>query len=152
MKSFLYQSSIINQDGDVLLDTLCSTERKKYWYDAQRVHGISQRDVQGYPTFSQILPQVLEILSSVDFVIAYNISFERNYVESYIKRTNPIDLVNYKIKWATDKDPMVMYKKHIGSRRWVKLEDAVRSYGYNFNAHDSLEDVKATLFLYNQLK
>ena len=144
--------SIINQDGDVLLNTLCSTERKRYWYDAQRVHGISPRDVQGYPTFSQTLPQVLEILSSADFVIAYNINFERNYVESYIKRTNPIDLVNYKINWATDKDPMVMYKKYIGSRRWVKLEDAVRSYGYNFNAHDSLEDVKATLFLYNQLK
>ena len=144
--------SIIDQDGDVLLNTLCSTERKRYWYDAQRVHGISPRDVQGYPTFSQILPQVLEILSSADFVIAYNINFERNYVESYIKRTNPIDLVHYQINWATDKDPMHMYANHIGSRRWIKLEDAVRNYGYNFNAHDSLEDVKATLFLYNQLK
>ena len=144
--------SIINQDGEVVLDTLCNTERKRNWYEAQRVHGISPKDVQGYPTFAQILPEVLEILSSVDFVIAYNINFERNYVESYIKRTNPINLVKYHINWATDKDPMVMYKKYIGSRRWVKLEDAVRSFGYTFNAHDSLEDVKATLFLYNQLK
>lgn len=144
--------SIINQDGEVVLDTLCNTERKRNWYEAQRVHGISPRDVQGYPTFAQILPHVLEILSSVDFVIAYNINFERNYVESYLKRTNPINLVKYQINWATDKDPMVMYKKYIGSRRWVKLEDAVRSFGYTFNAHDSLEDVKATLFLYNQLK
>lgn len=144
--------SIINQDGEVILDTLCSTERKKSWYQAQRVHGISPRDVQGYPTFAQILPKVLEFLSSVDFVIAYNINFERNYVESYIKRTNPSNLVKYHINWAMDKDPMVMYKKYIGSRRWVKLEDAVNSFGYTFNAHDSLEDVKATLFLYNQLK
>lgn len=144
--------SIINQDGEVLLNTLCSTEHKKYWYGAQRVHGISPQDVQGYPAFSQILPQVLQILSSVDFVIAYNIIFERSFVESYIKRINPMYLVNYRINWAIDKDPMHMYAKHIGSRRWVKLEDAVKSYGYNFNAHDSLEDVKATLFLYNQLK
>ena len=144
--------SIINQDGEVLLHTLCNTERKKSWYGAQRVHRISPREVQGYPTFSQILPKVLEILSSADFAIAYNIVFEKNFVESYIKRTNPIDLVNYCINWAMDKDPMHMYANHIGSRRWVKLEDAARSYGYNFNAHDSLEDVKATLFLYNQLK
>ena len=144
--------SIINQDGEVLLHTLCNTERKKYWYGAQRIHGISPQDVQGCPTFSQILPKVLEILSSVDFAIAYNIVFEKNFVESYIKRTNLMDLVNYRINWAMDKDPMHMYSKHIGSRRWVKLEDAARSYGYNFNAHDSLEDVKATLFLYNQLK
>ncbi len=144
--------SIINQDGKVLLNTLCNTERKKYWYNAQRVHGISPQDVQGYPTFAQILQQVLKILSSVDFVIAYNIVFERNFVESYIKRTNSRNLVNYKINWAMHKDPMHMYAESIGSRRWTKLEEAAKSYGYKFNAHDSLEDVKATLFLYNQLK
>ena len=144
--------SIINQDGEVLLNTLCNTERKKSWSNAQRVHGISPQDVQGYPTFSQILPQVLEILSSADFAIAYNIIFEYNFVKSYIKCTNPMYSVNYQINWAMHKDPMHMYANHIGSRRWVKLEDAVTSYGYNFNAHDSLEDVKATLFLYTQLK
>ena len=144
--------SIINQDGEVLLNTLCNTERKKSWYYAQRIHGISPRDVQGKPTFSQILPQVLEILSSVDFVIAYNIIFEYNFVKSYIKRTNPIYSVNYQINWAMHKDPMHMYAEYIGSRKWFKLSEAAKSFGYNFNPHDSLEDVKATLFLYNKLK
>lgn len=144
--------SIINQDGEVLLNTLCNTERKKSWSNAQRVHGISPQDVQGYPTFPQILPQVLEILSSVDFVIAYNIVFEYRFVKSYIQITNPQYFSDYDINWAMHKDPMDMYVKHVGSRKWVKLEDAARSYGYNFNSHDSLEDVKATLFLYNKLK
>ena len=144
--------SIINQDGEVLLHTLCNTERKKSWYGAQRIHGISPQDVQGKPTFAQILPQVLEILSSVDFVIAYNIIFEYNFVKSYIKRTNPIYSVNYQINWAMHKDPMHMYAEYIGSRKWIKLYEAAKSFGYIFNSHDSLEDVKATLFLYNQLK
>ena len=144
--------SIIDQDGRVLMNTFCNTERKKYWYGAQRVHGISPQAVQGYPTFRQILPQVLQILSSVDFVIAYNIIFERNFVESYIKRTNPMYLVNYRINWAMDKDPMHMYANYVGSRRWIKLSEAAKSLGYDFNPHNSLEDVKATLFLYNQLK
>ena len=144
--------SIIDQDGRVLMNTFCNTERKKYWYGAQRVHGISPQAVQGYPTFRQILPQVLQILSSVDFVIAYNIIFERNFVESYIKRTNPMYLVNYRINWAMDKDPMHMYANYVGSHRWIKLSEAAKSLGYDFNPHDSLEDVKATLFLYNQLK
>lgn len=144
--------SIIDQDGRVLMNTFCNTERKKYWYGAQRVHGISPQAVQGYPTFRQILPQVLQILSSVDFVIAYNIIFERNFVESYIKRTNPMYLVNYRINWAMDKDPMHMYANYVGSHRWIKLSEAAKSLGYDFNPHDSLEDVKATLFLYKQLK
>ena len=144
--------SIIDQDGRVLMNTFCNTERKKYWYGAQRVHGISPQAVQGYPTFRQILPQVLQILSSVDFVIAYNIIFERNFVESYIKRTNSMYLVNYRINWAMNKDPMHMYANYVGSRRWIKLSEAAKSLGYDFNPHDSLEDVKATLFLYKQLK
>lgn len=144
--------SIINQDGEVLLNTLCNTERKKSWSNAQRVHRISPQDVQGYPTFSQILPQVLEILSSVDFVIAYNIVFEYGFVKSYIQITNPQYFSDYDINWAMHKDPMDMYAKHIGSRKWIKLSEAAKSFGYNFNPHDSLEDVKATLFLYNQLK
>ena len=144
--------SIIDQDGRVLMNTFCNTERKKYWYGAQRVHGISPQAVQGYPTFRQILPQVLQILSSVDFVIAYNIIFERNFVESYIKRTNPMYLFNYRVNWAMDKDPMHMYANYVGSRRWIKLSEAAKSLGYDFHPHDSLEDVKATLFLYNQLK
>jgi DNA polymerase-3 subunit epsilon len=144
--------SIINQDGEELLNTLCNTERKKSWYGAQRIHGISPQDVQGYPTFSQILPQVLEILSSVDFVIAYNIVFEYGFVKSYIQITNPQYFSDYDINWALHKDPMDMYAKHVGSRKWIKLSEAAKSFGYNFNPHDSLEDVKATLFLYNQLK
>lgn len=144
--------SIINQDGKVLLNTLCNTERKKSWSNAQRVHGISPQDVQGYPTFPQILPQVLEILSSVDFVIAYNIVFEYRFVKSYIQITNPQYFSDYDINWAMHKDPMDMYAKHVGSRKWIKLSEAAKSFGYNFNPHDSLEDVKATLFLYNQLK
>ena len=144
--------SIINQDGEVLLNTLCNTERKKHWYNAQRVHGISPQKVQRYPTFKQILPRVLQILSSADFVIAYNIIFERNFVESYMRRINQLYFKSYHINWATHKDPMLMYADYVGSRRWVKLSDAAKSFGYSYNAHDSLEDVKATLFLYNQLK
>lgn len=144
--------SIINQDGEVLLNTLCNTEHKKSWYYAQRVHGISPQDVQGYPTFAQILPQVLEILSSVDFVIAYNIVFEYRFVKSYIQITNPQYFSDYDINWALHKDPMHMYAEYVGSRKWIKLSEAAKSFGYDFNPHDSLEDVKATLFLYNQLK
>lgn len=95
---------------------------------------------------------LLEILSTADFAIAYNIIFEKSFVESYIKRTNPMYLFNNRVNWAMDKDPMRMYANYIGGSRWANLEKAAGSFGYNFNAHDSLEDVKATLFLYKQLK
>lgn len=144
--------SIVDLDGNVILNELCGTERKRTWYDAERIHGISPRDVRGLPTFSDVLSDVLRVLSQHQNVIAYNVPFEKQFIEAYIKRRNPIDLVNYRINWRTDLDPMVMYMDYIGSNRWSKLEDAANDFGYTFNAHDSLEDAKATAFLYNKLR
>ena len=39
-----------------------------------------------------------------------------------------------------------------GSYKWQKLAKAAAYYGYSFSAHDSLEDVKATLFVYQKMK
>ena len=144
--------SIIDAEGNVLLDKLCGTERKKSWYEAQRVNGISPRDVKGLPTFNDILYDVLKILSAHKIVIGYNVSFEQGFIQSYIKRRKPIDLVNYRINWGTYSDPMNMYMNYVGSNKWIKLEAAANSFGYTFNAHNSLEDAKATRFLYNKLR
>ena len=143
--------AIVDLEGNVLLDKMCGTERKNSWYEAEKVNGISPEDVYGLDTFSDILSEVLLILSSYDNVIAYNISFEKQFIEAYIKRNNPLDLVNYKINWAIHKDPLDMYLNYTGGKRWVKLENAVKGFGYTFNAHNSLEDAKATVFLYNKL-
>lgn len=144
--------SIIDSEGNVLLNKLCGTERKKSWYEAQKVNGISPKDVKGLPTFNDILYDVLKILSAHKIVIGYNVSFEMQFIQAYTKRRNPVDLVNYRIHWGTYSDPMDMYMNYVGSNKWIKLEAAANSFGYTFNAHNSLEDAKATLFLYNKLR
>ena len=37
------------------------------------------------------------------------------------------------------------------SYKWQKLTTCAKYYGYEFKAHDSLEDVKATLFCYKKM-
>ena len=36
--------------------------------------------------------------------------------------------------------------------KWQKLSKAAAYYGYKFKAHDSLEDVRATLYVYNKMQ
>lgn len=36
--------------------------------------------------------------------------------------------------------------------KWQKLSTAASYYGYKFKAHDSLEDVRATLYVYKKLQ
>lgn len=43
------------------------------------------------------------------------------------------------------------YNSYYGDYKWQKLGTAAAYYGYEFKAHDSLEDVRATLFVYQQM-
>lgn len=142
--------AIIDQDENVLLNTYCDTVNIKSWYEAERVNGISPRDVKGYPTFVEIMPKVIEILSSYDYVISYNVPFEKSFLENYAYLYTPTDFSVSKIKWG--EDPMQMFMEHMNSRRFLKLTTAAEHFGYKYNAHDALEDTKAALYVYKALK
>ncbi len=142
--------AIIDQDENVLMNTYCDTVKIKSWYEAQRISGISPRDVKGYPTFVEIMPKVIEILSSYDYVISYNIPFERFFLEGYAKLYTPTDFSVYKIKWG--QDPMEMFMNYMGEKKFFKLETAANYFGYKYKAHDALEDTKAALYVYNALR
>jgi len=84
----------------------------------------------------------VKILLSANEVIAYNASFEAGFLSA-----NGID--NDKIPWGDD--PMITYANRHNNGKYAKLSVAAAAYGYTFQAHNALEDVKATLFLYKQL-
>lgn len=141
--------AIIDQDEKVLLNTYCDTVKIKSWYEAQCVNGISPRDVKGYPTFVDIMPKVIEILSSYDYVISYNVPFERFFLEGYAKLYTPTDFLIQKIKWGPD--PMEMFMNYMGKKKFFKLETAAEYFGCRYNAHNALEDAKAALYVYKAL-
>lgn len=142
--------AIIDQDENVLLDTYCDTAKINSWYEAERINGISPSDVKGFPTFVEIMPKVISILSSYDYVIAYNIHFEKQFLENYAKLYTPTNFSVYKINWG--EDPMGMFMDYMNSRKFLKLEAAAEHFGYEYNAHNVLEDTKATLYVYKALR
>ena len=141
--------AIIDQDGNELLNTYCDTVKIKTWYDAQCVHGIAPKDVKGYPSFVEIMPKVIEILSSYDYVISYNVPFEKFFLEGYAHLYTPTDFSVHKVKWG--RDPMEMFMDYMGSNKFLKLETAAEHFGYRYSAHNALEDAKAALYVYNAL-
>lgn len=141
--------AIIDQDENVLLDTYCDTMHKTSWDEAERIHGISPSDIKGYPTFVDILPQVIEILTSYDYVIAYNAKFERGFLFNYASHyANDLDSA-LKIHWGND--PMDMFKDYMNLPKYSKLVDAAEHFGYTFKAHNALEDTKAAWCVYKTI-
>ncbi len=146
--SEVLQVSVINDKGETLISGYCSPEHTESWEQAQAVHGISPEMVAGYPTFREgYLPKLLELIEGIAFVVAYNAAFERSILLSY-----GVDPVVAFI------DPMLMFAKVYGdwndyfqSYRWQKLQTAANYYNYEFKAHDSLEDVRATRFVFEKM-
>ena len=98
----------------------------------------------------EILPDIQAIFDTCSELIAYNFDFAF--------------LIKAGIKFKPDiviSDPMIDFAEiygewndYYGNYKYQKLTTAAFFYGYDFDtlAHDSLEDVKATLVVYNALK
>lgn len=143
------QVSIIDENYNVLLNAYCRPNNKDSWEDAQAVHGITPLMVANELPFERYVPTVLDILNKADKVIAYNAAFEDSYLKAY------------EIEVDTEKwiDPMIMFaeiygewNKRRGNYKWQSLAKCATYYGYEFKAHDSLEDVKATLYAYKKMR
>lgn len=144
-KDEILQVSIIDEEENVLINQLCKPEHTETWESAWNVNSIYPGDVRFCPVFAQVAPYVQDILSRAHMVIAYNYPFEPNFL-----RNNGIDPDT--LTWGPD--PMREMVKYYNaakntSKNRMSLQWAADIIGYEYNAHDAAEDVKATLHVYN---
>lgn len=143
--------SIIDQDGNILIDSLCKPEERKTWAKAQEIHGISPAMVKNQPTFRELFPSVKEILLKSKLVMAYNVEFEMDFLFGYDFIFDFPGDVKLRDNIVFAPDPMLMYCAYKGTEKWQKLSTAAKHFKFDFEAHNSLEDVKATLHCYKKL-
>lgn len=140
----ILQISIIDIDGKTVLNTYCKPVFHRSWTSAQRVNHISPAMVVNEKTFKEILPAVKTILENADVIIGYNTCFDiRMFENNFINNGSHV-----KIK-AKIVDVMTLYRNKYGTPS--KLIDCANHYHYNFMAHDSLEDCRATLYCYKKM-
>lgn len=142
-KDEILEISIINGEGNVLLNTLLKPYNKKEWPEAVWIHNITPDMVSEMPYPHEILPILLGILNTAKVIVGYNISFDLRVLESIgIKWTGKVDDVM--------KMFVPIYKKDTGNWRNQKLSTCAAYYNYNYESanHRSLEDAKATLHCY----
>ena len=148
-KDEILSLSIIDVYENVLYNSYFKPERTKEWVDAEKVHHISWYDVLDAPTLASELDYINETLSSAYLLVGYNLeSFDLPFLKNngvIFPDAEVIDVMTYFAGIYGDWNDM-----H-GQFIWKKLVDCATYYGYEFKAHDSLEDVKATLFCYKEM-
>lgn len=153
----IIQLSIMDGTGKVLFDEYIKPSRRKKWPEAQKVSGISPEMVKNCKTFRFFRKTIQDIFDSHKTIIAYNIGFDADFL-----RASGVDVFRKvapgRVTKKDFRDVMIDFAEVYGewsdyknSYKWQKLSTAAAYYNFKFSAHNSLEDVKATLFVAKKL-
>jgi DNA polymerase-3 subunit epsilon len=141
----IVEIAVIDQDGQVLLDTLVKPSGR-IPYRASLVHGIYDDDVKNAPTFDEVYAVFRNVVSSQPLAIAYNDEFERGILRSVCMRyAQPVP----PLEWQC---AMRAYMSYAQQYKFSKLGDACAREGVHVdNAHRALGDCVMTLHLLNKM-
>ena len=149
----IVQLSIIDGNYTVLFNEYIKPERKTSWPSAQKVHGISPEQVKELPTIKEHLPVLNEIFANAEIIVGYNIEqFDAGFlVAAGIHIPEDTYYYDVMLQFA----PIYgEWNDYHGDYKWQKLATCADYYGYDWGtdaAHDSLADVKATMYCFTKM-
>lgn len=142
--------AICDAMGETLFSSYIRPTRKKSWPEAQAVNGISPEMVKDAPTIGEAAPRIRECLLGNKLVVGYNVSFDLRFLtESGVLEDWPPALFDVMREYA--KCHGTKRSDYNGGYRYSKLVDCARSFGYSFDAHDAMEDARATAYCFRAL-
>ena len=143
--------AIINSQNEVLFNERIKPTRRKKWNEAARVNGIYPEHLRACKTIKHYKAKIAEILQNADEIVGYNTCFDLEMLENSglsLNLKQNVEII----------DVMEMFAEYWGewsdnfySYKWQKLSKAAGWFGYKFKAHNALEDVKATKYIYEKL-
>lgn len=143
----ILQLSIIDGLGNVLFDDLIKPERRKRWNKAQEIHGISTEDVKDKQTLLERREEIEPIFKHAKLYVGYNVEFDLSFLHSsglIIPNRQKFDVMGEFAKIHGE------YDEYHNDYRPCKLVDCAAYYDLmDFDAHDSMADVRATLHCFN---
>lgn len=144
----ILQISIIDGNGQVLLNSYVKPYFHTKWPEASKINGITHETIETAPYPEMLIPIVKGIFNAAKLLVAYNNSFDLAFLKRWgidVAGKQQVDVMLEFADVYQEKDDY-----HDGYK-WQKLSTAAQYYGYGFSPHDSLEDVKATLHVYKHM-
>lgn len=146
----IIQISAIDGDGNILINEYVKPYWTMEWEEAQAVNGITKEMLEDAPYPHQIIPRIKGILASAKTLVAYNIVFDLGMLKKWgIEITDEQDWYDVMKVFA---EIFGEWSERYEGYKYQKLTTCAAYYGYEYKAHDSLEDTKATLFCYYKVK
>lgn len=148
----ILQLSIVDGTGKTVFNEYIKPTRHESWDGAEAIHGISPSDVVDKPTIEEYKDTLNDIFKDVQLLVGYNnIYFDNAFLkEAGIHLPEDAKMYDVMLKFAP------IYGEWNEMRqdyKWQKLAKCAEYYGFHGDGqfHDSLEDVRATLYCFNSM-
>lgn len=147
----ILQLSIIDGNGKVLFDELVKPAHRKKWVEAQEINGITPEMVKNKLPLSAYDDKLSGIFRNALKIVGYNLEFDLKFLEKsdinaseYIYPENCVDVMKEFVPIYGHVD------RNHGDFKFKRLKTCARYYKYSWegDAHNALEDAKATMHCY----
>ncbi len=137
--------AIIDGNGRKLFYEKFKPEHNDAWPEAQAVNGISPEDVAKCQPLAAYTDKINSLLATASVIAGYNqVGFDVPFLGCFgIEVPEQTPMIDVMLDYAELNGEWD--EKH-QDWKWQKLTACAAHYEYQYQAHDSLEDVKATLY------
>ncbi len=149
----ILQLSILSGAGEILFHSYIKPYNHLQWAEAEKINGITPEMVKAAPYPHEVLQEVKGIFESAEEIIIYNAPYDLKMLKRWSIEPRPNQKIyDVMLKFAEE---MGEWNYNYNDFKWQKLTTCAEYFNYTDfkeKAHDSLEDTRATLYSYRQLK
>ncbi len=151
MTDEILQISIIDDNSNILVNTLVHPYYHSTWPDAEKIHGITPDMVANAPYPHELLSSLKTIFYHASLIVGYNVYYDLRYFWNWGINPGPkADIMDVMREFA---DYYHGYGDPCDQSRYHSLTFCADYFGYTWpgSAHNSLHDAMATLHCYKKL-
>lgn len=144
--------TIIDGNGDMVMDTLVKPEHTKKWTRTEKIHGITPAMVVDSPSLAELTPRIKEIFENADNLIAYGVSTDFSHIKRIYDNEEEVNKLHSKVRCCANEFVRYIHE-HRPEIEHASLIDAMECFSIEWDGvpHSSIADTYACRKVWNVL-
>ncbi len=144
--------TVVNADGELIMDTLVKPTHTKKWKRTEKIHGITPEMVEDAPTLEDLTPKIKEIFADAENIIAYGVSTDYSHIKMIYETEEERKALYDKVCCCANEYVRYIHEHHPELTN-ASLIDAMECFSIEWEGvpHSSLADTIACMKVWAKL-
>lgn len=144
--------SIVNANGEVVMNTYVKPAHKKKWKNTEKIHGITPEMVADAPPLDDLADEIKRIFEEADNIIAYGVSTDYSHIKYIYDTEEERELLKSKTRCCANEFVRYLHE-HLPDLQHASLTDAMAALSIEWDGipHSSIADTIACMKVWEAL-